>query len=282
MLRDEEADHEAAGLSIDDSWGGASTSPEVESDEDTLPGTGETDTPTPAPEAAAPQPAPKKSAPAPVAKKPEPPKKVSAPSNNDDAEEDENVSFLQIVLGGGMFFVVGSGIGLVLLLVAGGVLYAMNPSVLDPLLGTSTAPAAIPAPAETPGAAAPSEAATDDAAPAEAATDKVAPADGAGPADAAATDAAGGAGEAAAADAPPTADGPHVAFSTPLDNMKKLRARCDTGSAEDVSAVVVPGEVPGTCTVTALTNDRKRFTVVIEKAEPRAYVCFENGEKECK
>ena len=87
------------------------------------------------------------------------------------------------------------------------------------------------------------------------------------------------------AEPPPTAaapvDGPMTTFVSALPNTKKLTVRCDEGQAQGVDRAVVGGDANDSCTVTAMDTSRKRLTVVVKKVEPRVYVCFENGVKEC-
>ncbi len=76
-------------------------------------------------------------------------------------------------------------------------------------------------------------------------------------------------------------EGPATHFISHISDAKKLSVRCDNTKGSGVSDAWVQGEALGKCTVTGMSNDRKRLTAVVEGVEPREYNCFVEGAKAC-
>lgn len=83
-------------------------------------------------------------------------------------------------------------------------------------------------------------------------------------------------------EAPAPPKGPVATFVSHLPDTRTITVRCDNLQGRGDTTAFVEGTTFGKCAVTAVTADRKRATVVLDKVKPRVYNCFADGDKGCK
>lgn len=77
--------------------------------------------------------------------------------------------------------------------------------------------------------------------------------------------------------------GPVAKFTSDAPGTKKFTVRCNTEEASGTTWAAVKAETsPGDCTITAIGDERKRWTAVVKKVKAAEYICFAGGTKECK
>jgi len=81
--------------------------------------------------------------------------------------------------------------------------------------------------------------------------------------------------------APEPPKGPAATFVSHLPDTRTITVRCDKLQGRGDTTAYVEGDTFGKCTVTAVTADRKRATIVLDKVKPRVYNCFADGDKGC-
>lgn len=83
---------------------------------------------------------------------------------------------------------------------------------------------------------------------------------------------------------PPAAapEGPHARFVSARSDTKTLNVSCTNGKGKAIDAVVIEGESPGKCSVTAILSDRTRLRYMVTDTEPREYLCFVGDSTDCR
>ena len=78
------------------------------------------------------------------------------------------------------------------------------------------------------------------------------------------------------------ADGPEIRFTSAWAGTTKVKVHCKEDSATGAAVAVIPRAAASRCFVTAYGPDHNRLKKVVDVVSAGTWVCFENGEENCR